>query len=358
MARSDDNDNVVPFPGTAATEEAAALWLARLNAGLDAAGRAKLDAWLRESPQHAQALRDMAAFWGDGNLLAGLDLHEAAAPRVSARALRYAAMFVAAIGLGMAMYVLEPARDVRGVAAVQYERTFTTAIGERRAHDLPDGSVITLNTNTEVRVRYHERDRVVELRRGEAHFAVAYNPERPFGVHAAGHIVQAVGTAFNVRLQQAGAAEVTVTEGRVQILDAAEAAAGSAPAQVDEWWTRPALGSGLVSGQVAVFDARDGVTTLPQVRELDPDALETRLAWQDGTLVFESETLAEVLAEFSRYTAVDFVLDDPQLGEQRIAGVIVAGDVVNLVETLRENFGIDTDADPAVDQRIVLRQRE
>lgn len=357
MARSDDNDNVVPFPGTAAAvDEAAALWLARLNAGLDAGGRAKLEAWLRESPQHAQALREMASFWGDADLLAGLDVPAPFAPeaRTPARALRYAAAIVAAIGLGIAVYLFEPAGDVNAVAIAQYEQTFTTAIGERRTQTLPDGSVVTLNTNTAVHVRYHERDRVVELRRGEAHFAVAHNPARPFGVHAAGHIVKAVGTAFTVRLQQAGAAEVTVTEGRVQILDAANTSAAGMAAPIDEWWSRPALGNGLVPGQVAIVD---GSAALPQVHQLDPDALEVKLAWQDGTLVFESETLADVLAEFSRYTAVEFVLEDPQLGEQRIAGVIDAGDTEQLVGILQDNFGIDAARD-ASNARIVLRQRE
>jgi transmembrane sensor len=193
------------------------------------------------------------------------------------------------------------------------------------------------------------------LLRGEAHFTVAHNVERPFGVHAVWHVVQAVGTAFNVRLQQGGAAEVTVTEGVVQILDDAQTTTTDAIALADDWWTRPALGAGLLPGQVAVFDARSGTAKAPEVRKLDPEDIEIRLAWQDGMLIFESEPLNEVLAEFSRYTAVEFALEDARLGDQRIGGLIGAGDIEGLLNTLRDNFQIEAERES--EARIVLRQR-
>jgi transmembrane sensor len=356
MARSNDKDNVVPFPGTtveaADGAESAALWLTRLNAGLDGDNRARLDAWLRESPRNAQALRDMAAFWDEQHLLAGLDLHDARPRRVAARGLRYAAAaLVAAVGFGLVAYLREPSVPPQ-TAVVQYEQTFTTAVGERSTQTLPDGSVITLNTNTELHVVYHERDRVVQLLRGEAHFAVAHNTSRPFGVRAGGHIVHAVGTAFNVRLQQAGAAEVTVTEGVVQILDATQAPAAAQAS--DDWWSRPALRSGLVPGQLALLTEETGSAALAEVRQLNPDALEIRLAWQEGSLIFESEQLSVVLAEFSRYNAVEFVLDEARLGDVRVDMHFDADDVDGLLEALSEDFQIEAERVSA--ERIVLRQ--
>lgn len=365
MARSDDKDKVIPFPGRVAESNAAtagstdiamedaSLWLVRLRGGFDETRRAEFKTWLHENPRNAQALQEIATFWGEEDIVAA-ELARQNMRFAPARVMRYAAAVVFAIGLGMLMYVNVPVTEPPPVAAVQYEQTFTTALGERSSHTLPDGSVITLNTSSEVRVIYHERDRIVDLRRGEAHFTVAHNVERPFGVRAAGHIVQAVGTAFNVRLQQAGAAEVTVTEGVVQILDAEDSPPADAALQpVDEWWTRPALSGGVTPGQLVLIGATSNA--LAEVRQLNPEALESKLAWQEGSLMFVDEPLRAVLAEFSRYSATEFVLDDADLAEVRIGGYFASGNIEGLLGTLRDNFQIE--AERVSDTRIVLRSQ-
>src|SRR5690606_5608621 len=134
----------------------------------------------------------------------------------------------------------------------QFDHTYRTAVGEQAREVLPDGSSVTLNTDTEVHVRYLAGERLVRMVRGEAHFTVAHDVSRPFGVRAGDHIVQAVGTAFNVRLQPRGEVEVMVTDGVVRILDEEESAApATADQAVAQWWLYPVLGSNLVKGQVA-----------------------------------------------------------------------------------------------------------
>lgn len=358
MARSDDKGKIIPFPGkngeADSVMDTAAVWLTRLKEGLDAAQRAGLAAWLRQDPRHLEALRAMATFWGEQDLLLAVErLPDKRGLR--RRLIACAALVLVSIGIGLTVYRADFSVMPPAVAVVQYEQTFATSLGERSTHNLPDGSVITLNTNTEVHVLYHARDRVVDLRQGEAHFVVAHNAERPFGVRAAGHIVQALGTAFNVRLQSVDKVEVMVTEGVVQILDDREPQADTAAQQAEQWWTRPALSSALVSGQLAVVDVR-ATAARPDVRELNADALEIKLAWQEGSLIFESEPLREVLAEFSRYNATEFVLEDAALAEVRIGGYIDAGDIDGLLRALEDNFQIEADRMSAT--RIVLRQQE
>lgn len=82
---------------------------------------------------------------------------------------------------------------------------------------LDDGSVIDLNTDSEVRVRLRAGERDVRLVRGEGRFQVAHDVARPFVVAAANADVRAVGTAFSVRLRDSKQVDVLVSEGSVAV---------------------------------------------------------------------------------------------------------------------------------------------
>jgi ferric-dicitrate binding protein FerR (iron transport regulator) len=58
-------------------------------------------------------------------------------------------------------------------------------------------------------------------------------------------------------------------------------------------------------------------------------------SWVTGRLTFENERLAEVAAEFERYSTRRIVIDDPALGDQRVSGTFEAGDIDSLIRTLR-----------------------
>ena len=96
--------------------------------------------------------------------------------------------------------------------------TFETAVGERSTVVLPDDSVVTLNTDTLVEVGFVEGSDVrrVTLQRGQAHFDVEKDT-RPFEVLAAGRRIEALGTAFDVRIDTELGVLVTLLEGSVAI---------------------------------------------------------------------------------------------------------------------------------------------
>ena len=73
-------------------------------------------------------------------------------------------------------------------------QTYDTAVGERRAISLEDGSTIELNTNSRVRVRLARGERRLWLEKGQAMFAVAPDKARPFLVTAGDTTVRALGT--------------------------------------------------------------------------------------------------------------------------------------------------------------------
>src|SRR5690606_35324362 len=85
-----------------------------------------------------------------------------------------------------------------------------------REYRLSDGSRITLGAGSRIRVDYTAAARRLTVEAGEAFFAVARDPQRPFVVHAGSGTITALGTAFNVR-SLAGRVVVTVVEGKVEV---------------------------------------------------------------------------------------------------------------------------------------------
>jgi len=204
------------------------------------------------------------------------------------------------------------------------DQEYRTAVGEKTNITLPDGSVVTLNTDTVLRTRADSERRVLYLDHGQAFFRVAKNADRPFVVHAAGRTVTAVGTAFDVRLDRRGF-EVTLVEGKVRVAAPAPAAP-SAPGQP----VRPARmqTTELVAGNrfIAPNASQWVVVAADTARETQ---------WLSGRLTFENQPLGDVAAEVSRYSQRKIVIADPGLAAQLVSGTFEAGDVDAFLTTLR-----------------------
>jgi transmembrane sensor len=198
-------------------------------------------------------------------------------------------------------------------------KTYATVHGQQRVQRLPDGSVLHLNTDSEVTVRYSRDERVIELDRGQALFEVAHEGTRRFRVAAGSAGVVAVGTRFDV-YRKPLTTRVTVLDGTVAVF--------SAPA-------RP-LGSGnelptdalrLTDGfQIEVGDE----VGLP--RRVDSLA---SVAWLERRIAFDNQTLGEVAAEFNRYGTETIVIDDEALCTLPVSGVFDAYDVDSFIAFIR-----------------------
>src|SRR6218665_280925 len=190
-----------------ADEDEALLWAVRLDAGpLDAAGQAALGVWLDADERRAGALlraEAALAYLDRGRALADPGAEPdaasepaAARPRPSRRAFLLGGGALGTLAAaGLAGFLLWPA------AAQEIE----TTVGEVRRVPLADGSYASLNTASKVAVAMAPDRRSVRLEQGEAWFQVAHDRARPFVVEAGSVRVQAVGTAFSVRLRDGGA---------------------------------------------------------------------------------------------------------------------------------------------------------
>ena len=74
---------------------------------------------------------------------------------------------------------------------------------------------------------------------------------------------------------------------------------------------------------------------------IEPDKLIRKLGWRDGMLMFDGESLDEVIHEVGRYTSINIVIDDPSLRERRIGGYFKVGEIEDLLGTLQTDFDIE-----------------
>jgi len=212
-----------------------------------------------------------------------------------------------------------------------------------RTQVLADRTVVELNGPAVIVSDYTAGERHVRLERGEAHFTVTKDPARPFTVTAAGVTVQAVGTAFNVRLVGA-AVEVLVTEGQVRLLPTVTVPAADEPAPPERV---------LVARQRAVF-AAPLTSAAPDIATLTPGEIERVLAWQHRLLDFTSTPLREVVAEFNRRNATQLVLMDAELATLRVGASLRSDNVLGFVKMLETGFGVR--AERRGDTEILLRR--
>lgn len=288
------------------TDVAAATWAARVDRGLSIAETAELDAWLRGDVRRAGAYARMT--WAlmstetTASMAGGARRERLALTR---RRWLVGGGAIAASLAGAGVY-LGSSRPV----------SYSTRKGEKRVVSLDDGSVMTLNTNTRLEVQYAKDRRLIRLVEGEALFDVAKDRNRPFIVSARNAEVRAVGTSFTVSNVGSAPVEVLVREGVVDVTPST--VGGETPTRVK-------------ANSRAIL-ARD--TGAVAVAHVDDAELGTDLAWKDGQIVFQGETLAAAAARFGRYSDIGIVIADPDLGAEKVAGVFNANDPVGFAKSV------------------------
>ncbi len=296
-----------------AIEAEAARWA--LRHPLSGQERVALEAWLAAHPHHPGALlRAQAALSSIDRAMAPATAPVAEeAPVPATRSRRW---ILAGAGSLAAAAAVTAAIGLRGPSPDRV----ATGPGEIRRMPLADGSIAAMDAESELRIALAKDARRIDLRRGQVWFQVAKDRQRPFIVDAGIAKVQAVGTAFSVTRTSAGV-RIAVTEGRVAI------------------WASDASGavSILDAGEFAAFRS-DG--TAP-VTGSAPSAIERSLAWREGEIALEGETLDEAVAAFNRYNQQQLVVRDAALGRERLVGLFQLNNPVGFATTLEATLDVE-----------------
>jgi transmembrane sensor len=306
-------------------EQAAATWIARREGGAwTEADATSLAAWLAQSAGHRVAYYRLNAAWIEAGRVRAVDAAAPAAgtappadPALPKSRPRFATFAVAATVLILLSAGFVAFRD----ELFRTQEHFTTAIGGLQTIPLSDGSCVLLNTDGEIRVSLTNRERRVEIDRGEAFFDVAPDARRPFVVHAGERRVIAVGTQFSVRRQERDL-HVTVVEGTVRL----------------ESHARDTL---LPAGSSAQARGDD-----VHVEQRPLTDVERQLTWRSGVLTFRDTTLADAVAEFNRYSTRKLVVGDPKIATLQVSGVFRSDGVDSFVRLLERGFAVQAAVQP------------
>ncbi len=200
-----------------------------------------------------------------------------------------------------------------------------TKKGQEFKMELPDGTTVWLNANSKLEIGpgYGVNERSVFLT-GEAYFKVAKNKAKPFIVHVGNTNIEALGTAFNVKLYENDSQLLTtqLDEGKIRVSNAG-------------------LQEILLPGQSIELNVLNGAFQRKQ-QNTQQDAAN----WKDGYFEFDQTPLPEILADLARWYNFTYSLS-PVYKNKVLSGKISKKEsfeeVLKILRFAGINYTIDKD---------------
>lgn len=271
--------------------------------------------WIKLAPEHDQYYEDCKAAWQTtGQLPHSEEDKQLAPPPVNRRSrpvwLSACASIILAVGLMLWMLPSE---------SPQYAPYLVTSkVGELRTVQLADGSKLTLNTDTTVSVNFSDKQRLLELERGEILVDVTKQADWPFVVSTEFGEVEALGTRFSLRAE-AKLARVELLEGHLRVSQAAK---------------------GRILGDMYAGDGLK-LSSSPMFEKYPLANITDQPDWVLGKLSFNDIPLSELVAEVNRYLPRKLHLVTPDLQQLRVSAVFEIDKVDSLLSALQKSFQLN-----------------
>jgi len=333
-------------------EAQAAQWLVRLDRGRSPEVEAELEAWMARSIRHKVAYVKQQRAWKQMDVLRRalpLDHVGKAAdpdllkPRSGWFGLRaVASAFSDAGWLPKTAVAVAAALVLSIIASITLwpagGAEYVTRVGEQNSVLLDDGSRLTLNTNSKVRVRFNADHRRIFLDRGEVMLTVAHDASRPLEVIAGDVTSRAVGTKFSVRVHEDDSrVETLVTEGRVLVL--------RQPHLLGIPLRPQAVARTLSAGEKVVVGKRG-----TEVSRLTSKQVDRQLMWMTGRIDLEGDRLFDVVREVNRYNGRKLIILDPAISNKAMGGSFSTSDADDYAQGLIRYFGKERIAEESTAQ--------
>lgn len=238
---------------------------------------------------------------------------------------KYAAVLVVAILLGTVGYYI----GFRNQVPAYYSEVVSGNEQVLSECVLPDGSVVTLNSNSKLTYPRKFRGDIREVTiEGEAFFDVEPNPEKPFVIHAGEAQVKVLGTSFTVSAYPDDeTVEVIVKTGKVQVTSNQ----GNESAETEEVFLTPGEKGTLFKPN----------RQLTKSVNQDPNFL----SWKTHDLVFDNVPLGEVIRTLEKTYHVEIDLSEPELNDLRYEGHFDQKPADFVLDVIRLTFDLELTGD-------------
>tara|TARA_R110002126_G_scaffold22865_3_gene81074 strand:- start:1706 stop:2695 length:990 start_codon:yes stop_codon:yes gene_type:complete len=226
--------------------------------------------------------------------------------------------------LGLFIYIVSSVND-----SSRYTNHIIASHGERKKIELPDHSIITLNSGAQLKYPevFTQDSREVWVE-GEAYFDITKDINRPFKVNANGFTIEVLGTKFNVN-DSGEANTVSLESGKVQVT------LKESGDQIQ-----------LLPKEELIWNNATG-----EVVKRSFDVTE-KMAWIDNILVLNELPLKKALSQINTFYGVEFVLKDSLMANKVISGAFENQSLIDFIETLE--FIADVKVHPVSDKKFSI----
>ncbi|MCC7465814.1 MAG: FecR domain-containing protein [Saprospiraceae bacterium] len=284
---------------------------------------ARLKQWAAASPDNELYFKQMQQVWKQSSptpLSRPLDVDQALArtkqkikSSSGSGTARKAPMYWMAMAAGLVLVLgaiwfigKDTAMPTEAVAATE------TPVQQK----LSDGSAVSVNQFSSLTTQFSKRQRKVALK-GEAYFAVAPNPDRPFVVEVQEVAVTVLGTKFNVdNRSNSDQVIVSVDEGKVKVQSAGNEKT-------------------LLAGDQAIINLKNGQITLRQTQPT-----ENVTAWASKNFIYEDTPLSKVIPELEKVYQVKINLTNPALENCRLHVRFEQESIEHILVVIAETFSL------------------
>ena len=285
--------------GHSSIDEQAANWFSRNRNGRDPSSREQFNIWFA-NPAHARAYSEFESLWADLGELEQINRPVA----LPVRRRRFNPVLATAAAVLCAVFALN-----LGAPVALHQQHVSTLAQSGRTLLLPDGSTLSVNANTRVRLEFSAQQRDIYLDQGQLYIEVTANKEQPLVVHAGDARIRVVGTGFDVR-RSPRQLVVSVAHGQVAFTPDAHSSIllGAQQRATYDYARRSLQEQTLGSGEVA--------------------------DWRSGHLSFRNRELASLVDELDLYRPGVIQLADGPLARYKVSGNLNISDPLALVKAL------------------------
>jgi transmembrane sensor len=299
-------------------EAEAAAWATKLDSATNQPPPG-LNEWFAQDPKHAGALlraQAALALFDPVSPVEDILVDGKKAPKWKRPAIAGGGAVALAASLAAVLLIRAP------------NEHYETQIGEVRTVALSDGSSVSIDAKSRIEIAYDAKSRDVRLLSGKALFHAAHNAQRPFRVIVDDVVITDMGTIFQVADDDpSGDVDVLVTQGAVRV-------------------NAPAGEIGLTTGEHARFSKLTTNSPRPQPIRVAPTDIDRMLAWRDGRLELDGETLDSAVADINRHSRLQLRVGSAGLGRESLYGSFRMDDAAGFASAAAMSLGTETRTEP------------